>query len=86
MGEATCNREVIICYECDGKGFITKSVLTDYHKGEYDSFDHFCKKCKGSGRIIKTTTTNVTEEPFSSDEEKIQNLKAKELEKVLKND
>lgn len=43
------------CERCNGLGKIHREELTDYHKGEYNTFWDTCSKCKGHGRYIKRT-------------------------------
>lgn len=54
--------EIVVCGNCDGKGYRTRHVTTCYHKGEYDVHFDSCYKCGGSGLLQRTTT--VTEVPF----------------------
>ena len=54
--------EIILCTTCKGSGYGTKHHYTCYHKGEYDVETYPCPKCKGSGRLLRTTT--VKEEPY----------------------
>jgi hypothetical protein len=49
-------QEVVICNSCDGHGYLTKHEITCYHRREYDVIKFGCHKCKGSGRLVKTTT------------------------------
>lgn len=53
---------VVICHPCEGSGFYYTEVLTDYHRGEYDTTQHVCHKCEGSGRL--TETVKVTYEAY----------------------
>ncbi len=50
------NEEIIICEQCNGKGIIKCSTLEDYHQHIYEYWDEDCKKCEGSGRLIKKST------------------------------
>lgn len=61
--------EIIICTNCDGKGILTRRVMTNYHKGEYDLHHFECYKCSGSGRLNLTITKTL--EPFIPTPEKI---------------
>lgn len=62
MSTETTNA-VVICKPCYGSGTIIKSEMTDYHKGEYDTWREVCKQCEGSGRLFETT--EVTTVPFN---------------------
>lgn len=54
--------KIIICEKCQGKGYIEKSRITSYHKGEYNYWNEQCDQCEGSGRTIKTI--RITTRPF----------------------
>ena len=54
--------EIILCTSCNGKGTLTRDVLTDYHKREYVTHVTDCMNCNGTGRLKKITT--VTYEKF----------------------
>lgn len=49
-------KEIILCSECEGRGYIYRHELTCYHKGEYDVHLDTCKTCDGKGRLYKITT------------------------------
>jgi len=46
---------VILCHTCVGFGYVEKSELTNYHRGEYDTWDETCATCKGKGRLFQET-------------------------------
>lgn len=50
---------VVVCGSCDGKGYTTRDVLTDYHRREYDTEMHKCCRCEGSGRLECKVTTET---------------------------
>ena len=53
---------------CKGQGIYSKRELTDYHKGEYDTWREFCTCCDGEGRMLECiyTTRVRLELPNSS--------------------
>ena len=54
--------EIMLCEYCNGKGYIVKETLIDYHKSEYNIKKLKCHKCQGSGRLkVKTT---IEYEPY----------------------
>jgi len=59
---------ILICTTCEGAGVVHNEVLTDHHRGEYDSTDEICRTCKGSGRRIKTVTTETIIKPYDNPE------------------
>lgn len=59
------SKEIVICEECCGRGFLIKSVLEDYHRGIYTEKNVPCNTCKESGRLIKITTIVIR--PYESD-------------------
>jgi len=58
--------EIVICSACDGVGTIQQSELSDYHRGEYKYWNTVCTMCKGSGRLLKTTTSTIV--PYDNSE------------------
>lgn len=50
--------EIIICDKCNGKGYMSREIVKDYHKGEYEYDLETCFRCQGSGRLEKITTIN----------------------------
>lgn len=56
-------REIILCAACKGVGWEELNEVTDYHKRDYRYWWVECRRCEGSGRIIKTTTTKVEVTP-----------------------
>lgn len=57
--------EIIICDLCNGRGYTKHEELIDYHKREYNITKQDCRKCKNSGRLVKTTTTTIN--PYQQD-------------------
>ena len=55
-------KEVIICTQCDGEGTVERKELEDYHNNIYKYWNETCTKCKGAGRMLKTT--KITIEPY----------------------
>lgn len=53
---------VVACYNCEGKGVYYTQTLTDYHRGEYDTKQHVCHICEGSGLL--TEDVKVTYKPY----------------------
>lgn len=47
--------ETIQCPCCKGKGFTEREELTDYHKGEYDTFRDDCEYCNKVGAVKRTS-------------------------------
>lgn len=47
--------EVVLCSRCKGIGFYNTEELVDYHKNDYITKKHNCERCKGDGRMIKST-------------------------------
>lgn len=41
-----------VCDRCKGLGFNRVEKLTDYHRGEYDTFTEKCERCDGDGRVF----------------------------------
>jgi DnaJ-class molecular chaperone len=54
--------KVIACYNCKGDGVWYSKHTTDYHRGEYDTKQHICHLCEGSGLL--TENIEVTYAPF----------------------
>lgn len=55
-------KTVILCSKCEGAGYIRRSELMDYHKGEYDEWIDKCYSCEGSGRMVEIVTVKM--EPY----------------------
>lgn len=53
-------REIVLCERCDGRGYVVKTWMTNYHRGEYDSEKVKCPACQGSGRLEQRTTVEHT--------------------------
>ena len=51
-------RKIVLCSTCEGWGFTTYHQTPDYHRGEYDVIEKFCKSCNGKGRKIELTKTD----------------------------
>ena len=49
--------KVIICIKCHGTGSYTTEECVDYHKNDYETIRHTCKRCKGDGRMVELTRT-----------------------------
>lgn len=62
MNRTKTETEIVICYECKGKGFKLKEELVNYHKNEYDYTKIDCTACENSGRQRKETT--ITLKPY----------------------
>lgn len=62
MQRAMQKSEVVLCENCEGKGFKWHSELVNYHKGEYDTTKQDCSVCAGSGRLCQETV--VTFKPY----------------------
>lgn len=58
--------EIILCDRCKGEGLIGCSECTSYHKGDYDNWTEKCPKCKGSGRMLVETSTQIREKPYAT--------------------
>lgn len=54
------SEKIVVCETCSGEGFLVRSVLTDYHKGEYDETKVDCGDCLGSGLLRKRETISYT--------------------------
>jgi len=56
--------QIKICKSCKGRGSIAAGI--DYHpRSGYDSWKKIdCIVCKGTGRIIRTKTVDITVRPF----------------------
>ena len=48
-------REFVPCTSCKGSGTVTRSIITDYHRGEYDLWYENCTSCDGVGILVKIT-------------------------------
>lgn len=51
-------RKISSCQRCNGMGYIERSELVCYQKGDYDYWNELCSDCSGSGlieMIVKTT-------------------------------
>jgi DnaJ-class molecular chaperone len=55
--------KVVVCYNCKGEGFYYSQHLTDYHRGEYDTKQHTCHICEGSGLLSESVV--VKYEPYT---------------------
>jgi DnaJ-class molecular chaperone len=53
---------IVLCKQCEGRGYLLVETLVDYHKRIYDTSKTPCINCKGAGRLKKTTT--VKYEPY----------------------
>ena len=53
---------VVICEDCDGKGYRVEERLVNYHKSEYDYEQIQCMTCNSTGRMWKEE--NITYKPF----------------------
>lgn len=49
--------EIVVCDKCLGFGTKTERTLVNHHKKEYDEETIYCNRCSGSGRLLKTVTT-----------------------------
>ena len=58
--------KILLCSDCEGKGQIFWDVLTDYHKGEYDTRSKTCPHCEGSGSVEEITYSSVKVTPYVS--------------------
>jgi len=53
---------VVVWYNCKGKGVYYTEHLTDYHRGEYDTKQHICHVCEGTGLLSEIVV--VKYEPY----------------------
>ncbi len=49
-----------VCDLCKGHGYLSRDVLTDYHRGEYDEERTPCHGCETTGRVNVKVTTERT--------------------------
>jgi hypothetical protein len=57
--------KIIICTRCEGLGYRTERITTDYHRGEYAVVKHACRPCDSRGRLMQTTTVTYSKlEPY----------------------
>lgn len=66
--QKTNSTEILLCEKCKGEGTVSCSELADYHKGEYHYWNEVCTKCKGTGRLMKTVTTQTETVPYDNPE------------------
>lgn len=52
---------VILCKQCEGKGYTTTQVCLDQHKSEWAMVRNNCGTCDGSGRLLQRITTELTQ-------------------------
>lgn len=62
------SQTVELCDTCKGSGIYYWDELTNYHKGEYDTYSKTCPNCNGSGRMLHIEYKSSVTEPFASKE------------------
>lgn len=60
--------EILLCEICNGTGTKEHCEIEDYHHNTYRVWYDVCLNCKGSGRLIRTTTTETTLKPYDNPE------------------
>lgn len=90
-------KKIVCCARCQGAGVREYQELTNYHRGEYDSWLDYCTTCGGEGRVVEnkyTLTLNITlprgqieyKTVEYSDIEKLDGRKTSDLYKVGRDD
>lgn len=51
------DNKIELCQPCEGKGYIQRDELTDYHRRDYDRIRSTCGYCEGVGRVVAEKTT-----------------------------
>lgn len=76
------SKEIISCDHCKGSGIRQRKELTDYHRGDYDTWKEYCTWCDGEGRLIQNTYTARLDIDLPRNQKKYQTLEFKDIEKL----
>ncbi len=75
-------KKIIACERCNGSGVREYQELTNYHRGEYDTWLDYCSFCGGEGRVVQNTYTARLDIELPRNQKQYKTLEYSDIEKL----